>query len=293
MTGCTVGAAATCHSLHGRLFPEQPDNHHRLPQHHSPTSIDSDNGVGKIDYHINDKNTFNGVLVIGNTLGIGEDRGFINPIFSNGYRHQRLDDLRHLGLHPQLPMVNEVRFGYNRMTFTHDQRRRPAVKGSGQHGLDCARVADRSKSVASLSCGTWHNRPQAIAPNPYWDAQDSLSYLVGKHSSQVRRRVRAHRGRFQHPGLLAAARSISPTSQPFSQGITEWWKALVGNPTRQMLVRTPRDSLRMTGAFPRNLRSIWACATNTFRRIREDQQPLGQLRSELTDWTGSAGHAGR
>jgi len=87
--------------------------------------------------------------------------------------------------------------------------------------------------------GTWHNRPQAISPNPYWDVQDSLSYLVGKHSLKFG-------GEFTHIEAdsyipdYGRGRVNFPDLASFFQGITDSGsgkagKALVGNPTRRML----------------------------------------------------------
>jgi hypothetical protein len=81
LMGCTGFPAAT--TCTGGFFPHNQTTTSFLST--IPNVNRSDNGVTKIDYHINDKNTVTGDLVIGNYLGTGEDRGFINPIFQNDF----------------------------------------------------------------------------------------------------------------------------------------------------------------------------------------------------------------
>ncbi len=104
--------------------------------------------------------------------------------------------------------------------------------------------------------GTWHNRPQAISPNPYWDVQESLSYLVGKHSLKFG-------GEWAH---IEADTNIPDTGrgqisfsnlESFFQGIPSSGKVLVGNPTRRMLWTSlagfAQDDWRLSPKFTLNL----------------------------------------
>ena len=129
-----------------------------------PNINNSNNGVGKIDYHMNDKNTLNGLLVVGNYVGNGEDRGFINQIFSNGFIIKTWTASGAWDYTPTSNMVNEVRFGYNRMTFlttSGDGAAGTKIAGS-EYGIDYgARTANASKSAALLSTarGTTVRKP--------------------------------------------------------------------------------------------------------------------------------------
>ena len=82
---------------------------------------------------------------------------------------------------PNSNVVNEARFGYNRFDFITTSAD-AAIKIPGLTvGLTSPGLPDLN--IAGFSqIGTWHNRPQAIAPNPYYDAQDSISVLKGKHT---------------------------------------------------------------------------------------------------------------
>ncbi len=240
VAGCTVSGAApnavaTCT---GGLYPHQTGNSYVST---IPNINNSNNGVGKIDYHMNDKNTLNGVLVVGNYVGNGEDRGFINQLFSNGFIIDTWTASGSWDYTPNSNMVNEVRFGYNRMSF---------LTTSGDAGMSIAGL-NTGLTVTGLPTieignyalyGTWHNRPQAISPNPYWDFQDGFSYLAGKHSLKIGAEythIEADswipdygRGRINFGGGGAFAGSSA--LQDFFAGATSGGKALVGDPTRKM-----------------------------------------------------------
>jgi hypothetical protein len=241
LAGCTVtgaapNATATCT---GGLYPSNPSTTSTGFVSTIPNINNSNNGVGKIDYHINDKNTLNGLLVVGSYVGNGEDRGFINPIFSNGFIIKTWTASGNWDYTPNSTMVNEVRFGYNRMSFL-------TTSGDGAAGTTIPGL-NTGLTVAGLPTieiggfalyGTWHNRPQAIAPNPYWDFQDGFSYLAGKHSLKFGAEytnIEADswipdygRGRVNFPNLVGF---FTGTTTP---GSGQAGKALVGDPTRKM-----------------------------------------------------------
>ena len=179
LAGCTIGATPTATTCTGGLFPNNSapvlDISARFPNVNN-----SNNGVAKIDYHLNDKNTVNGVLLVSRYAGDGEDRAFINKIYANNYIINTWTASGVWDYAATSTMVNEVRVGYNRMTFltgSDDAN----IPGPINSGLSVPGQPTTSiKGFARL--GTWHNRPQAISPNPYTDIQDSLSYLAGKHS---------------------------------------------------------------------------------------------------------------
>jgi len=244
------------------LFPANPSSNTGYVST-IPNINGSNNGVGKLDYHINDKNTLNGSLIIGRYAGDGEDRGFINKIFANNYIINNWTTAGTWDYTPSSTMVNEVRFGYNRMTFltgSDDAKLQgPYTTGLNVPGYPTIQIGNFSL------LGTWHNRPQAISPNPYWDVQESLSYLVGKHSLKFGGEF-AHieadsyipdygRGRVNFLGGAAFAGS-SPL-EDFFAGDPGGGKVLVGNPTRRMLWTNTsafvQDDWRLSQKFTINL----------------------------------------
>jgi carboxypeptidase family protein len=145
-----------------------------------PNTNASDNGVGKIDYHINDKNTLNGLAIISNYVGVGEDHPFVTPVFLDYFTIRNYTTSGTWDYTPNSSMVNEVRFGYNRMEYaitTGDANvSDPITPGTTTPGVPDINIGNFNQ------IGTWHNRPQSITPNPYEDAQDSFSYLKGQHT---------------------------------------------------------------------------------------------------------------
>jgi hypothetical protein len=256
VAGCTVtgtapGATANCTG--GIYFPSSPIGTTFLST--IPNVNNSYNGVGKIDYHINDKNTLNGVLIVGNYVGNGEDRGFINQIFSNGFVIKTWTTSGVWDYTPSSSMVNEVRFGYNRMTFDTTSGDAGLTVSGLNTGLTVPGLPTLGIGSFALA-GTWHNRPQAISPNPYWDVQDGLSYLIGKHSLKFG-------GEFTHieadsyiPDYGRGRVNFSNLTN-FFEGVTKSGKALVGNPTRRMLntylAGFTQDDWRLTPKFTLNL----------------------------------------
>jgi len=145
-----------------------------------PNTNVSDNGVAKIDYHINDKNTLNGLFLVGNYRGTGEDHPFVTAAFLDVFNIRTYTGSGTWDYTPNSNMVNELRFGYNRMQYsitTNDASLTdPLTTGLSVPGLPDIVITGFN------TIGTWHNRPQTETPNPYEDFQDSFSYLKGKHS---------------------------------------------------------------------------------------------------------------
>ncbi len=83
---------------------------------------------------------------------------------------------------PNSTVVNEVRFGYNRMTIAQDSLD-AGLPFPVNTGLTSGTPGWPNIAIKGFnSFGTQHNRPQVSGPNPYSDYQENLSYLKGKHS---------------------------------------------------------------------------------------------------------------
>jgi hypothetical protein len=229
-----------------------------------PNVNGSNNGVGKIDYHVNDKNTVNGSLLIGRYTGDGEDRGFVDRVFNNNFIINNWTTAATWDYTPNSTMVNEVRFGYNRMTFLTGSDD-AALKSPINTGLSVVPGLP-TLGVGNFALdGTWHNRPQAISPNPYWDVQESLSYLTGKHTLKFGgeyTHIEADsfipdygRGRINFAGGGAFAGSTA--LEDFFAGIPSSGKVLVGNPNRRMLWTSiagfAQDDWRLSPKFTLNV----------------------------------------
>src|SRR5579864_2927302 len=112
LAGCTAGASPTCT---GGLFPNTGTSTSFLSTF--PTSNQSDNGVAKIDYHLNDKSTINGMFFLGNYNAVGEDHPFAQIQSTDTVPIRAWSDTVSWVFTPNSNVVNEMRFGYNRISF--------------------------------------------------------------------------------------------------------------------------------------------------------------------------------
>ena len=152
-----------------------------------PNINTSDNGIGKIDYHVNDKNMITGMYFFGKYVGLGEDHAFTNQLFLDRSPLQALTTVESWVYTPNSRMVNEMHFGYNRVTFDFVN-----VDGSFAYplnsgvpkpgGLPNIYIGPFGGIGFGSYLGTNPNRPQLSSPNPYFDFSDSVSYLKGKHA---------------------------------------------------------------------------------------------------------------
>jgi carboxypeptidase family protein/TonB-dependent receptor-like protein len=192
LAGCTLGPPVTCT---GGLFPSNTGSSigYSAPW---PNSNISDNGVGKIEYHINSKHMLNGTALISDYTGDGIDHPILNNIMRDTFlAHTRTVDFNEVWT-PSSRLVNDFRFAYNRVyaPFFNDDS---GLLSDGSGGL-CTATGCGGKGfpintgitagglpniyIGTLTAlGTWHNRP-AVWDNTYYDFQDSVSYLVGKHT---------------------------------------------------------------------------------------------------------------
>ncbi len=259
VAGCKLGPPVTCT---GGFFPNNPSSNTGYVSTF-PNVNSSNNGVVKIDYHINDKNTLNGLLILGRYNSFGEDHGFINKIYEDTFKIDNWTASGAWDYTPNSTMVNEVRFGYNRMAFPTGSLD-AGVPSPVNTGLAVPGQPGISISGFNL-LGTWHNRPQSISPNPYQDIQDNFSYLAGKHALKFGvnfTHIEADdwipdygRGQINFTG--GDAFSGSTSLEDFFAGVPDSGKVLVGDPTRKGIWNSlgmfAQDDWRMTSKLIINL----------------------------------------
>jgi len=155
-----------------------------------PNVNQSDNGIGKIDYNLNDKNRISGLFMTGHYLADGEDHAATNALFTDIVVQTTYTVSGNWIWTPTSRLVNELRFGYNRITFLFNPSDLstkangtgyPINTGSPQGGFPSINIAGFDGQAHQL-LGSQQGRPLDSTPNPYWDLQDSVSYLVGKHT---------------------------------------------------------------------------------------------------------------
>ncbi len=248
LAGCTVTPSVSCT---GGLWPANPGSNKSFTSSF-PNTNTSDNGIGKIDYHINDKNTLNGLFLEGHYTNTGEDHPFVNQAFED---HSPITTYTASGSWDWVPnsrLVNEVRFGYDKVDFDFfSVDSTVPADGSGLTGGSGYPINTGITSLGGLpninltgfeKLGTWHNRPYNFH-NPYYDGQDSVSYLMGKHSLKFGVEIAhievdsasydAGRGRIDFQGGQTAAIPGSTPLEDFFAGNPSRGYILTGNASRE------------------------------------------------------------
>jgi hypothetical protein len=258
LAGCTLaGTVPTCT---GGVMPNSGTSLNFLSTF--PTINTSDNGVGKLDFHPNDKNSFNGMFFYGHYNSLGEDHPFAQ-IQSTDTAPIRTTSITASWVYtPNSNVVNEMRFGHDRVTFNFinsDVGVDAATYGFTPTGVT-NKLAGGLPSVTmnpfglggTPVIGTAFNRPQYFTPNPYYDFQDSVSILKGKHSIKVGGEF-AHleadaqvfnngRGRFDFNGaqafniLITCPVTTPPTTPPCFDSSTGVQDFFAGQPSGATLL---------------------------------------------------------
>src|SRR5258708_8856157 len=115
LMGCTEGATVTCGGA-GDVVQNGPTTSSAYLSAFPNTAV-SDNGVGKIDYHINDKNTLNGMLYVGYDISVGEDHPLVSTAFLHPVKIRTWTNSEDWIWTPRSTLVNEIRFGYSPLNF--------------------------------------------------------------------------------------------------------------------------------------------------------------------------------
>ncbi len=193
LAGCTNGAVPVCNGMDGssQIFPTGASNSFLST---FPTINTSDNGVGKLDYHMNDKNSFNGMFFYGHYNSLGEDHSFVSQNATDNAPIRTTSITASWVYTPSSTVVNEARFGYDRVSFQFSNV--DVGVPASSYGIDTGVTNPLAGGLPSIVIsgfgnggtpvvGTAFNRPQYFTPNPYWDVQDSVSIQKGKHSIKI------------------------------------------------------------------------------------------------------------
>ena len=187
--GCPSGALTAASTCTGNLLQNAPsDTTNYLSTF--PNNNVSNNYLAKIDYAINDKNRINGMLLTGHYHALGEDHAATNVNWGDNVIQTTWTVSGDWVYTPTSRIVNEARFGYDRTVFLFDPAdakvlpngvQYPINTGAAIGGFPTITVGGFDSQAGQL-LGSQGGRPLDSAPNPYWDLQDSVSYLLGKHA---------------------------------------------------------------------------------------------------------------
>jgi hypothetical protein len=250
--GCTLGPPITCN---GTGFPTNPGTNPNGPTSLNfglPNTVSSDNAIGKVDYHLNDKNTISGRYFFGNNNGTVSDASQLQTIWLTAI-HTRAQVF---GINwtyvPNSTWVNEARFGYNRLyqpTFTNDHN----VPASS-YGLDTGVTNPLYGGLPRINIAPFYifpqelggfNWPKVQGPDTRTQFVDHVSRIFGKHAIKFGGEI--HRDAFEG-GAYGGARGrikfgFNPADFPFPTatsleayfaGFPDSATLLVGDPTRHI-----------------------------------------------------------
>jgi hypothetical protein len=149
-----------------------------------PNTDQSDNGIAKIDFHINDRNTLSGMLFVSKYTGIGEDRAYANAAFLSVIPMKNWANSYSWIWVPNSHWVNEVRFGFNRMTQDIDNA--DSGVSATSYGINTGITSPGGLPTIQIGpfteLGTSFTRPAENGPSPLYDGLDNVSYVHGKHT---------------------------------------------------------------------------------------------------------------
>jgi hypothetical protein len=193
LAGCTTTGTITCTGMDkgSQIFPVNSNGGFLST---FPTTNTSDNGVGKLDYHPNEKNSISGMFFYGHYNAIGEDHAFVSQNATDSAPIRTSTITSSWVYTPNSNVVNEARFGYNRISFQFVNV--DVNSAASTYGVDTGVTNALAGGLPSIVIagfgnggtpvvGTAFNRPQYFTPNPYWDVQDSVSLLKGKHTVKI------------------------------------------------------------------------------------------------------------
>jgi hypothetical protein len=226
LTGCTPpSGSGTVYTCTGNLFPTNTGSSSTITQGF-PDVFRSDNGVAKIDYHINDQNTLNGMYFQSEGDITAEDVIYLQPQWLS---HQ-INQPRVIGADwvwvPNSRWVNDARFGYISM-----QRNNKTVDQSVPASFYGIYTGVTNPIIGSLpqihiggfqSLGGSPGWPSLQGPAVAYQLVDYVSYLRGNHAIKFG-------GEIRHNGVDVGAYGGSKGIIKFGSGAA--FSSLPGSPT--------------------------------------------------------------
>jgi hypothetical protein len=203
-----------------------------------PNENSSKNGIGKVDYHINDHNALSGSYFFGNDTIVGMDFFELLAQFRTKVHSRAQTVAGHWAWTPSSNWANEFRGGFTHYVLqiipddtTFPYKIDTGISNPLLSGIPDVRIRLGGGFFSQL--GAFHNFPKIVGPDKVYDFIDQISYLRGKHAfkfgGELRRDLvhqatyRGGRGRIVFNNLEAFL-----AGTPASAGF------LAGDPTRNI-----------------------------------------------------------
>jgi hypothetical protein len=203
LLGCTgTPSLAGSYSCTGGLIANDPASSNTY-ESIFPIHTDSDNGIAKVNYTVNDKNTISGMFWTGQYGATGQDKAQMNSLYLSNLSIVGYSDVEDWVYTPNSSWVNDFRFGYDRASYIQniaDAGILPNGKGglctstgcgngayplntgvTSQGGLPPITIAGFGGGGDVLGQSN-SGRPSTEGPHWYYDFHDEVSYLRGKHT---------------------------------------------------------------------------------------------------------------
>ena len=211
-----------------------------------PDTDSSRNALGKVDYHINERNTLSGSYFFGNDNITAEDAPELLPTYGTVIHSRAQAVAGHYAWTPSAQWANDLRIGYTRYHLTIV----PANVGIA-YQLNTGLPASVVATVGGLpnvridgftELGGFHNFPKLVGPDNVYDFVDQVSNLRGKHALKFGGEFRidkvnqgTYRGARGRPVFSAGnAFTGSSSLESFLAGAVGNTGILAGNPVRHM-----------------------------------------------------------
>jgi hypothetical protein len=260
LTGCTLGPPVSCT---GGLYPTNHGTSKSILQGF-PSIFRSDNGVLKIDYHINDHNTLSGMYFQSEGVITAEDVVYLQP----QWRSVQDNRPRVLGINwtsiPNSRWVNVARFGYvlmNRETQQVDSNVPPSAYGIFT-GVTTVGSFPIIRVAGFTALGGSPGWPYRFGPDTVYQFVDYVSYLRGNHAfkfgGDLRRNLADPAQRGAAKGAITFHNSPTLTAlENFLVGNPAFAQIQSGNPARQLsqwsYAASIQDDWRVTPKVTLNL----------------------------------------
>jgi len=138
-----------------------------------------------MDYRVNDKHSINGMVLIGNYYGNGEDHPVVAKYWENGSPIRTYTVSADWVWTPSSRLVNDARFGWDKVSFALINDDATKFANGTDYPLNTGITSTGGFPTVTIAgfapLGGWRGRPVEFV-NTYYDYQDSVSYLAGKHS---------------------------------------------------------------------------------------------------------------